>query len=117
MFESPGLRRLGRLPFFSTPYLLPLPKHPLQATYQFHPDTGEAEVWLHGDDSCLSTLKQGRFVAHTRQQQQPGGGPPQEQLYAAHCVPESVWGCDGRYALASMAAHAVKFRYAASPAV
>lgn len=81
----------------------------MQATYQFHPDTLEVEVWVHSDESCLSTVRQGRFVTHHRPQV---AGPPAEQLYAAHCVPESVWGQGqgGRYALASLAAHAVKFR-------
>lgn len=31
-----------------------------QATYQFHPQQQEVEVWVHTDESCLSSCKQGR---------------------------------------------------------
>lgn len=126
--ESLGIYKLRDL---LTSFALSL----VQATYQFHPRAGEVEVWIHTDDSCLCTQKQGRFLSHTqrRQQQQlveaqghegsqtysdAAGGPPVEQLYAAHCVPESVWGGEAggavRYPLASLAAHATKFRYCAT---
>ena len=104
----------------------------LQATYQFLTDHGEVEVWVHSDDSCLSTQKHGRFISHLRPQTRGilddrGRGSREEatlmggeatatsafseQLYAAHCVPESAWGGQsGRYSLAPLAAHAIKFR-------
>lgn len=120
------------------------------ATYQFHPLLGEVEVWVHADESCLSSVKQGRFVCHTRAAAPaataianssipadgaggPGAGAGEgsgpgiaEQLYAANCVPETVWvhppsaatdasaaavgKAPARYPLGQFAAHALRFR-------
>ncbi|KAG2487935.1 hypothetical protein HYH03_013514 [Edaphochlamys debaryana] len=43
------------------------------ATYQFLPEVGEVEVWVHADESCLVTTRAGRFLAHYRGG--TGGGP------------------------------------------
>ncbi|GAX72778.1 hypothetical protein CEUSTIGMA_g234.t1 [Chlamydomonas eustigma] len=79
-----------------------------QATYQFHASTSEVEAWLHhNDDMCLVTSRHGRFISNFRYH--PNSGLT-EQLYAAHCVPESVWDKGKRLPLATFAAHASKLR-------
>lgn len=30
------------------------------ATYHFHPDTHDVDIWVHADDSCLTTFQQVR---------------------------------------------------------
>ncbi|KAG2448169.1 hypothetical protein HYH02_006754 [Chlamydomonas schloesseri] len=88
------------------------------ATYQFLEGTGEVEVWVHADESCLATTRAGRFVAHyrggggTSNNGGSGGGASSEQLYAANCVPDAVWSRDQtcRYPLGALAAHALKLR-------
>ncbi|MEW5303222.1 MAG: hypothetical protein WDW38_001541 [Sanguina aurantia] len=77
-----------------------------QATYQFHPERQEVEVWVHADESCLSSCKHGRYVLHCR------GTAAPDRLYEASCVPELVWSRDRdeRYALGQLAAHALKMR-------
>ncbi|KAG1681112.1 hypothetical protein FOA52_015554 [Chlamydomonas sp. UWO 241] len=84
-----------------------------QATYQFQPGAREVEVWVHADESCLATTQGGRFLAHARPSSSSDPSRPStEQLYAASCVPESVWVHERgeRYALAPLAAHAGKLR-------
>jgi hypothetical protein len=78
-----------------------------QATYQFLPEMGEVEVWVHVDESCLVSVKGGRFLQHLRDAGNGGG-----KLYAANCVPDAVWSGDqsSRYRLAPLAAHALKVR-------
>lgn len=94
-----------------------------EATYQFHPSSGEVEVWVHVDESCLASIKQGRFVTHLRAQSDTYSVT--EQMYAAACVPEAVWlqppsaspeqdtvatHAPARYPLGQLAAHALKLR-------
>jgi len=33
---------------------------------QFYPSTCEVEVWVSHDDSCLTSIKQGRYLRHFR---------------------------------------------------
>lgn len=83
----------------------------LQATYQYHPELREVEVWVHQDESCIATVKHGRFVSHHRPPMHKEGSMT-EQLFLSDCVPESVWAGKtggGRYSLAPLAAHAAKF--------
>ena len=87
-----------------------------EGLYQYNPSSQEAEVWVHHDESCLATVKQGRFIARTRHD--ATAGTAVEQLYAASCVPETTWLGDGggqgqppvRISLAQLAAHAQKLR-------
>eukprot|EP00798_Chlamydomonas_sp_ICE-L_P008262 gene8262-1531_t len=91
-----------------------LPRDEVIATYQFHPSSGEAEAWVHDDESCVSTLKCGRFISHVRS----GDGDAEraacsrESIYATNCVPDYIWSKPGgdRYPLGSIAAHLVKYR-------
>lgn len=80
------------------------------ATYQFLPQcgSGEVEVWIHQDESCLRSTKRGHFLAHYK----GAGQLQQQQLYASQCVPEYVWSSGGgeRYLLGHIAAHALKLR-------
>lgn len=70
----------------------------------------EVEVWIHADESCLKTQRQGSFVVHYRL------APDSERIYAEDGVPSHVWDSDGRmtYALAPIATHACMLRYATS---
>ncbi|KXZ56916.1 hypothetical protein GPECTOR_1g826 [Gonium pectorale] len=76
------------------------------ATYQFLPESGEVEVWVHADESCMASTRGGRFLAHYK------GCEAEGQLYVANCVPEAVWSRDQacRYPLGALAAHALKLR-------
>ncbi len=44
----------------------------------------EVEVWLHADDSCMSSISHGRFMQHWV----PGEDDP--RVYAAEAVPDHV---------------------------
>ncbi|KAF5833456.1 hypothetical protein DUNSADRAFT_10246 [Dunaliella salina] len=59
------------------------------ALYQFYPSSCEAEVWVGHDESCLTTVKQGRYFRHFRCAQD--STRVLDQLYAASAVPEFVW--------------------------
>lgn len=77
-----------------------------EALYQHNPDTHEAAAWIHSDESCLLSEKQGAFLRHRKDAPQP------DRLYAAEAVPKhssSQGGC--RYALAEFAEHALLLRY------
>ncbi|GLC50872.1 hypothetical protein PLESTB_000441400 [Pleodorina starrii] len=78
-----------------------------QATYQYLPEAGEMEVWVHADESCLVSARGGRFLEHFK-----GADGGAHKVYAANCVPDAVWSRDQacRYPLASLAAHALKIR-------
>ncbi|GIL42642.1 hypothetical protein Vafri_590 [Volvox africanus] len=75
------------------------------ATYQFLSE-GEVEVWVHVDESCMVSTRGGRFLEHFKDAESMG------QMYAANCVPETVWSRDHtyRYPLAALAVHALKVR-------
>ncbi|GIL73336.1 hypothetical protein Vretimale_4900 [Volvox reticuliferus] len=76
------------------------------ATYQFLPEEGEVEVWVHADESCMVSTRGGRFLEHFKDAESVG------QMYAANCVPDTVWSRDKtyRYPLAALAVHALKVR-------
>lgn len=76
------------------------------ATCQYLPEIGEVEVWVHIDESCLVSTRGGKFLEHYRD------ADGTAQMYAATCVPDTVWSPDRtyRYPLASLAHHALKIR-------
>ena len=77
-----------------------------EALYQYNPDTQEAAAWIHSDESCLLSERQGTFLKHCK------GVPQPDRLYAAEAVPmHSSSPCSRRYALAEFAEHALLLRY------
>ena len=77
-----------------------------EVLYQYNPDTHEAAAWIHSDESCLLSERQGTFLRHRKDVAQP------DRLYAAEAVPmhSSLLG-SRRYALAELAEHALLLRY------
>ena len=77
-----------------------------EVLYQYNPDTHEAAAWIHTDESCLLSEKQGSFLRHCK------GVPQPDRLYAAEAVPMHSSSQGGqRYALAEFAEHALLLRY------
>lgn len=76
------------------------------ALYQYHPNTREAAVWIHADESCLLSEGHGAFLRHRK------GSPQPDRLYAAEAVPVHISSPGGhRYPLAEFAEHALHLRY------
>ena len=77
-----------------------------EVLYQYNPDTHEAAAWIHNDESCLLSERQGTFLRHCKGVLQP------HRLYAAEAVPmHSSSPGSRRYALAEFAEHALLLRY------
>ena len=76
-----------------------------EVLYQYNPDTHEAAAWIHSDESCLLSERQGTFLRHCK------GIPHPDRLYAAEAVPmHSSSPGSRRYALAEFAEHALLLR-------
>lgn len=76
------------------------------ALYQYSPEKHEAAAWIHADESCLLSERQGSFLRHCKGTNQP------DRLYAAEAVPmHSSSQGSVRYPVAKFAEHALHLRY------